>query len=948
MNVMKKTFFIILISVFAFITLNTLFYINIYKNQLVFQTELLSRQIRICGNTIEQNGLGFENEVNFILYSEDITQLFKDSEIKDKGCKNLELFYAKYQNLINSIDILDNQKNVYSLILDRKNNFVSDFYESQHQTTLRDRDQLYFENGRYYYVIPVFKDNVVQSNIIINIDFIRYIGIVFDQYKLENTLWQWVITDEGEIVSTFGHDLVIDSQDLEKISDKIIEGEEGSLVHAIQIDGEPVNTVSVYYPIRLIRRDFGILFSIKTDLFLQSIYLKIIIITISSVLLMIFILFFNFRIIQVKSAEARKYEISERALSKSVDLLPVGLIIVNPDRTIRIINKAASEFLLLEKEKNYTGENINLIFHEDLVKEADPAYYTAFGEGSKFVISNETHEVVLFKQEFTTSIDHTQLNIIVIIDITSFEKTKKLDSLAHFVKLDLIDKMSHEIEIPLEELRKNIHTLSGTKITHEQKEHLLILNKSIDLLENLINAVIDFSRIEAGEIAFEKIPFKLRNEINLAIESFKSRAAEKNISIITKIRNDVPEKIIGDPFRLRQVISLLLETALDHTPEGRILISAELIEHIQENARIKFQIEDTGKPISAELLDNYLNNNNQIQFDDHDLNELGLRLSIVKQQVELMKGHIKIESPSSICIHPDFTGTKYSFLIEIILDSGHRKNLDFDSLHKLNDIQCLVLSQVNDPENATLNLLQNTGINIKQRIYRNDNIDSIIQFIKDNVSLFHILIILDNPNANGFLLAQSLFEESLSGQFLFLIISSHYLPDNFQHSKKYQVDYYLVEPVGKSIIFEIIRDHFCGISDESFNNLTEVAKIKEHINILLAEDNIYNSMMTKAQLKSLGFDVDVAKNGNEVIAMVKEKKYDIIFMDLLMPEKNGYETVSELREKGLNIPVVALTAVETDDSKQKASQTGINKYLVKPVTAEILREVLLDWFSEPT
>lgn len=944
---MKRTFIIIIISVFAFITINTLFYINIYRNQLVFLTELLSRQIRICGNTIEQNGLGFENEVNFILYSEDITALFSDPDIKDKGCKNLELFYTKYQHLINNISILDNHKNVYILVLDRKNNFVSDFYESQQQIPLYDRDNLYIQNGKFYFAIPVFKDNIVQSNIIIDIDFIRYIGIVFDQYKLENTLWQWIISDDGEIVSTFGHDLIIESQDLEEVTGKILEGNEGSFIHTVQINGESVKTISVYYPIRLIRRNFGILFSIKTDLFLQSIYLKIIIISISGVLLLILILFINFRIIQVKSAEARKFEISGRALRISIDRLPVGLIIVDPDQTIRIINKSAYDLLLLDKEKDYTGENINLLLKADPDNMIHPIYYEAFGEGSKFIITNETQKTILFKQEFTANINNTQETIIVIFNITPFEKNKKFDSLAHFAKSDLMDKMSQEINTPLNEIKKNLQFFSGMKLSPEQKEQLTSINRSVDLLENLVNSIIDFSRIEAGELAFEKIPYKLRDEINLAIEPFKSHAAGINTSIITKIRNDVPDKLVGDPFRLRQVISYLLETALDHTREGRILISAELIEHIQERARIKFQIEDTGKPVSADFLDNYLKNDDfQSQHEELTPGEFGLRLSMVKQQIELMKGHMTIDSPSSIFTHPDYPGTKYSFTIEVILDSVYKKKLYLDSIHEIKDIQGLVLSQVNDPEDVTLNLLQNTGINIKQRIYRDDNIDSIIQFIKENASLFHVLIILDKPDADGFALAQLLFEENLTDQFLFLIISSNDLPGNLKRSKNYQVDYYLVQPIESGIFFDIISDHFTKIPAKSLKQLPRRKKINEHLAILLAEDNLFNRLLNQSMFKSLGFDIDLAKNGNEVITMVKEKKYDIIFLDLLMPEKDGLETVAELRKNGFNMPVIALTAVDADDTKQMALHAGINEYLIKPISTEILRKVLLKWFSE--
>jgi signal transduction histidine kinase/CheY-like chemotaxis protein len=933
--------------VFIFITINTIFYINIYKNQQAFQTELLSRQIRICGNTIEQNGLNFENEVNYILYSENIDQLFKETDTKEVGWINLELFYAKYQQLIRKINVYDNQKHVYSLILDNKNNFVSDFYESQQQVPLFDRDKLYTENGNYYFAVPVFKNNIVQSNIIIQIDFIQYIGTVFDQYKIENTLWQWVTTNEGEIVFTFGNDLLIDIRDLEKISEDIMQGNEGSLIHTININGEPFRAVSVYYPTRLISRDLGIVFSIKTNLFLQSIHLKMVIISIVSVILMILILYINFRIIKVKSSEAHSYETSEKALRESINHLPVGLIIINPDQSIRIINKAASELLLLDKEKNYTGKKITQVLHEDLDTQAEQVYHMAFGEGNKFIASNQTHENILFKQEFYTDINKQQIRILVILDITSFEKAKKLNTLAYLAKSDLIKKMSHEIRTPLDEITKTLNSFSTSKISAEQKEHLQTIQRSTDLLENLIAAIIDFSRIEAGEIAFEKIPYRLRNEINLAIEPLKPHASGKNISIITKIRNDVPDKVIGDPFRLRQVISQLLETAIDYTDKGRILLSAELIEHIHNTSRIKFQIEDTGQAISVDLLDQYLTNADyHAPQVDNELGETGLKLFITKQQIEMMRGHLKIESPSSITTNPDFPGMKYSFSIEIIPDEIPGKELNYDSIKELKDIQVLVLNQINEPQNKSLAFLVKSGMNIKQRIYRNDNLDSIVQYIKENASSFHMMIIIDKPDYDGFVLARKLFEEEVTDKLLFLIISSNPLPGNLQRSKDYQVDYYLTEPIESRIFSEIIRDHFKKLPEESMKHLPTGIKINERIEILLVEDNLYNRKVNQALFKSLGFEIDIAKNGDEAIAMVRQKKYDIIFMDLLMPGKDGLETAAELREQGFTMPIIALTAVEKNNTKQQAHQAGINEYLVKPATTEIFRKVLLNYFAE--
>jgi hypothetical protein len=124
----NKSFIIILAAVFIFIGVNCFFYIRIFREQRDFQAELLTRQIRICGSTIEQSGMNFESEVNYILFSENISLLFSDSEVKERSSKNLELFYTKYENLVNYINIFDNNYNVYRLLKDKVNNYVSDFY----------------------------------------------------------------------------------------------------------------------------------------------------------------------------------------------------------------------------------------------------------------------------------------------------------------------------------------------------------------------------------------------------------------------------------------------------------------------------------------------------------------------------------------------------------------------------------------------------------------------------------------------------------------------------------------------------------------------------------------------------------------------------------------------------------------------------------------------------
>ena len=944
---MKKTFYIILISVFAFIIFNTIFYLKIYKDQKDFQTELLSHQIRICGNTIEQYGLNFENEVNYILYSENINLLFTDPDIKERGLKNLDLFYSKYSALINNITVYGNQKNVYSLILDKKNNFVSDYYESQQQIPLLDRDKLFIENRNYYYSIPVFKENQVYSNIVIAIDFLRYIGTVFDQYKFDNTTVQWLITEEEGLVTTNNNNLIMDSLDLNYISDQIREGNEGSLLHNLKINNENNKVISVFYPVRLIKRNFGIIFSIKTSSFLQSVIRKIIFITIASLLLMALILYIHFWIIQVKSSEARKHEASEQLLHQTIDNLPVGMIILNQDQTIRMINQTAQVFLLLIKKEDFSGTQINQVLPSGIIDSADSPYNIVFGEGILFKVTNGFHENVLFRREFITEIESTQMRVIIIFNVTHFEKLKTRNHVANAARSGLIKAMSSEIFTPIDSIRSKFQSFNTGKLSGTQKEDLIIVEKSIDLLENLIKIMIDFSSIDAGKVVIEDIPYQLRNEINIALESFKPLASVKNISIITKIKNDVPEKINGDPFRLRQAISQILENSIENTEKGRILISAEIVDQSLDHFKIKFQIEDTGNELAVDQINEYLHAQNVDELTEKsEFGATGLRMTIAKQHIELMKGNIWLESPSSISTHPDFPGTKYNFIIEIIPDILYSKNLKFGSVQNLNDIKCVILSQINDPDDKNLKLFEQIGIDIKQRIYRNDNLDSIIQYLKDHQKTYQMIVILDRPDSDGFKLASRLNNDKLVDLFLILMISSKHNPVNTQLARKYKIDHYLTQPYESYIISEIIKEHFTGISVQSLTTIPKGVKINQNLSILLAEDNLFNRKVNQTLFKSLGFEIDLAQNGNEVIKMVKNKNYDIVFMDLIMPELDGFETSAQLRKMNYTMPIVALTAVETDNAKQLAIENGINDYLVKPATIEDIRKILLSLFSE--
>lgn len=804
---MNRTFFIILISTFLFIGINTVFYITIFNQQLDFQTDLLARQTRLCGSTMEQGGMNFENDLNAIPFAEDFTYLFSNEEIRERGIENLQKLYTKYADLIDKITVLDNENNVYSLILDRRGSFVSDYYESQEQTILREREALIYDQEKYSLSIPVFDENgMVSSNIVVEVNFTRYINSIFDKYRLENTLWQWTVTDEGRLIATAETDLSIPSHDLKRIGADIIEGEESSMVHSIDVNQSPTRVVSVYYPIRLVKRDLGIIFSIKTDLFLRSIITKFSIISLSSLALIALLLYIYFTAYRFKSETVRRKRVSEMALINTLDSLPVGIILSEPGGAIRVMNTTAREWIMKDPKDSPVNKSMKELGMDTPVMATDDALYTrAFGQGEVIKTQNDAIIRQLFRCEWVTEINMVQTNITLLFDISEFEKLRNLEKIAHLAKTELLESMSHAMAGTVSQLQNAVDKMEKEGSKGNVKDTAVILKKTTDLLSNQISSIIDFATQDAEKVMMEEIPFSLKDEINLAIQPFKSVAAQSNTSIITKIRDNIPERLIGDPFRLRQILYNLMESSIEQTRGGRVLISAEEIEHHDEHLVIRFQIDDTGYGLPQEIIDKFQNR----QGDGFDLSVKGskeneLRIAVALQYINLLRGQLWMESPSAISADPDQPGTKYSFTIEVL-----------------------------------------DGSRIREDILSKDTAKS---------PTTHII----NPD----------------------------------------------------------------------------------ISILLAEDNIFNRKLAQNLFKSLGFEIDQAENGKEAVKMAIEKSYDIIFMDLLMPELDGLQAVAEIRKRGIEVPVVAVTAVENPDTRSDAAALGIEDYLLKPATTDQIKEIL--------
>ncbi len=937
---MKKTFYTISIScTLVFIGINTFFYFDIYNGQLDFQTGLLIRQAQLCGTSIEQDGMSFENELNYIPFADDFSRLFTDEGIRERGTENLQKLYTRYSDLINNVTVFDNQNNVYSLILDQDNNFVSDYYESQQQPHLEEREELTVNQDKYVLTIPDFdEDGIVRSNIVVDLNFTRFINSVFEKYFLENTNWPWLLSDNGQLIASSDKNIRVSQNDLDRVHALISGGDEGSVVHTIEVDGVPTKVVSAYYPIRFIRRDLGIVFSMKTDIFLRSIIIKIAIITLSSLFLLGLLLYIHFRLIKVKSDRDHMQRISGESLIKTMETLPVGMLIVAPGGDIRLMNPAAMKLLFKDPPEPSRQHNIKDIdLGEPSDVSGDSRYSSFLGPGNVITIDRGNGTTYLFKQEWTTQIAEIESRIIILFDITVLENSRNFNNIALQKKKELLESMRRELAVPLDRIQESFRKLRDGKLSAIQKEILDNLKKSRDLLSNLIDVLFDFSGQETEAVIIEEIPFSLRSEINMILSPLKALAGKSNSSIITKIRKEIPDRLTGDPFRLRQVITELAEASIEHTKDGRILISAGVLERYPDHIKIKFQVEDTGEGLPVDDKGNL----------PEDFEKTGSKLALARQQVELMKGQLWIESPSSISTDPEHPGTRYSFTIEVFINTSLKRENIFSDVKYIADIRCLILAQKKEPvESDRFNFLKELGLNFKYLIYRPDNMDSLLQLVREKSGDIHFLLLNDNAEEDGLKLAGTLKNSGIAGSHIRILLSSRPAPDSQWVYRNLHIDYHLEEPFEPYRMLEIISAHFPGIPAREIRKTSKGEKINPNISILLAEDNVFNRKIARTLFKSIGFEIDLAHNGKEVLDMIKNKKYDIVFMDLLMPEMDGLEATAEIRRQGYKMPVIALTAVSDHETKLTASRAGIDDYLIKPVTAWNVKDILLRNFSK--
>ena len=947
---MKKINILVPLIIIIVIISNVYYFLNTYHLQVDFQKNFLLKQTQISGYEIEKTGQDFLSDLNFILFSENINRFFTDPVAREEVSRKIEIFYTKYQNLITGISLYDNQRHAFTFYKDGKNKRISNIFITREQKQLVGRDQIRYENGKYVYYLPVFQNNDVTGNIVVTLDHIRFISSVFEKSHLGEIQWQWLLDEKGNILFSNLHTDSLRILEIQKIAGDVANGYQGALMHKVIISGKESTVVSAYYPTNFLSRDFGIVFSLQTDIILKTITKNAIILSTLTLLLVILIIIIFIAFMRLKKEEEQGIRRSDEDLRKILGNIPIGIMVLDKEHRILFINDRARSTFAAAHEPLDEGKTIGKWFFEGSKNQIKSLLGLNIDLRDFLVLRKDDAEWVILREEIPIYFKGREAVLEAIIDVTPLAKARRQEEAAVKAKTEMMLTMSQEIRLPLRKIVDQTSDLlkSGKK---PDESFLDEIRYSTDLLISIVDDILEFSRIEAGLMMIEEIPFKLRHELKLVFNKHKPQAVKKGLHILTIFEENVPNNYIGDPFKIRQILNRLIENAINFTDKGEVRIRVFMEPANERNASICFEVIDTGRGLTPEELALF-NSKKTLRNEKQDVEQegAGLGISIVIQLIEMLNGELRFSSPAPLReelskqkgIGP---GTSVTVKIPVFLDERLKKEVDTDSVSDYSQIRVLLIKNNDESDKYIREYLKHFGVQTTLNFY----MDKTVQLIENNAaspaSRYHILIIKDSASFDGFELLYDLYDRKLTEKYIIIIVSSNDKKGNYARALKLGADYYLIDPVQGSELFNILQDNFPHIEMEKSSNIS-LEDISRSVKILVAEDNLVNQKMMQGFFKNLGFEIDLAHDGVEAVEKATERTYDLILMDVMMPNMDGWEATRTLRKRGVTTPIVAVTADVTDDAEKRSRESGMDDYITKPVRPEDIKKLLIRWLAQ--
>jgi signal transduction histidine kinase/CheY-like chemotaxis protein len=802
-------------------------------------------------------------------------------------------------------------------------------------------EKLVKTDNEFDYYLTILKNGKPDGNIVVAVDYKRYFLKLFSEFNLKEYQWQWVVSNAGEIIFDNNGKSIKYGQ-IDKITSELSNGSISNIVHEAVIDGKKLEIISSYYSTQLLQRDLGLVFSAPTDFFQKYIIRNSIFIVIGTLLVVQLIILIFWRYMRSQKTEMQRFIDSERMLMRLIEEMPVGVIIHNRNREIIKSNKVAAGFYSYTNETDMLGK----IFPETSLPD-DNDYFSknlggTFNPDQFVIIKKEIGEIILYRSSIPVKFLGDDATMEMLIDITMLESARKQEAKANVAKSEFLARMSYEIRTPLNGIIGMADVLNRYDLTSDVRDVVNLLRRSTEVLLGIINDILDFSKIESGKMILDEIPFNLREEIYYSVDLAKTNISERDISLNCMIDEKVPETIIGDSFRLRQVLTNLINHSVINTEQGEIQLKCRLKEKRDGIITLVFEILDTGKNYDKASLKKIFGefvDAESISLRSND--ESGFGTIIARQLVELMGGELTAVSPSGISGN---IGEKVTFTIKTYSNERKVKGLNLADIKNFNQIKTLVITGSQNRDEEFLGMLHKLGLQLAITTFQKSTINQIKANLIMPGERYNLIIIVDDEDFDGFEAAKAMWDNKISSGLIISMISSNDKKGNYLKCITMGVDHYLVKPFDMNEFYDTIHSSFNYLENPSAE--FDIGRLKKDIQILVVEDNKMNQNIIAKMLQSLGYSCEIAEEGYDGYLKAKGKKYDLIFMDLIMPEMDGFESARKIIEYDRSYIIVAFTADNMPETKRKAELSGIRDFISKPVRIDDLKRLFAKYFNK--